>query len=220
MMKTLKYLLPFIVLFSLKQLQAQISISLKAGASKAWQDYGPDVLLPDGAETHIYGLNTTLSAYYDLGKYLRVGIEPGYVRRGAACEPGFIGPFIGDTKLLLDYVQMPLMVSGKLPLMKERFELFAKLGYGPSVMMGAAREEIILNGDEPAQVRREDLSDFSQLNRWGHGAYGGIGMGLNLGPNQIFLECQGYASFRDANSFNVSKNRSININLGFQRYVW
>ena len=220
MMKTLKYLLPIIFLLSLQSLQAQISIGLKAGANRAWQDYGPDVPLPDGAETHIYGLNTSLTAYYDLGKYLSVGIEPGYVRRGAACEPGFIGPFIGDTKLLMDYIQAPLMIAGKLPLLHERLEVFAKIGYGPSVIMAAAREEMILNGDDPATIRREDLSDFSSLNRWDHGAYGGLGFGVNLGPNQIFLESNVYAGFRDANTFNVSKNRSININLGVKRYVW
>lgn len=216
-MKTLKYILAIFFLISLTQVQAQFTLGIKGGYTMAWQDYGPNVPLPDGAETDVSRMNVAATVYYSLGKYLSLGVEPGFVQRGAACEPGFFQPFVGDTKLLLDYVQMPLMLSGHLPIWKDRMEILAKVGYGTSVIVHSEREETILNADQAPVVSRQKIQDTSFLNKWDHGAYGGLGIGVNLGKNLLFLETELYTGFRNVDRLNVSKNRTINVSMGIQR---
>lgn len=216
-MKSLKILLLAILSFSFIQTQAQIRIGLKGGVTRAWQDYGP-VALPDNAETHVMGMNVTATAYYSLGKHISIGIEPGFAERGAACIPGFI-IFEGDTKFFLDYVQAPVMAMGRLPLLNERIEVFGKLGYGASFLVGGQREDTP-NNDEPITRTDIELGENSILNRWDHGAYGGLGIGLNLGKTQIFVEGDVYAGFRDAERANFSQNRSISVNFGLSRELF
>lgn len=218
-MNVIKYVLPLLIIISLGELKAQLSIGLKAGYTNAWESYGPDVPLPENAETDVSGINISAMAYYKLGKFLSIGIEPGYVERGAACFPGFGIIFNGDTKFFLDYVEAPLMISANLPLFNKKIELYGKLGYGASMMVKAEREVTPLN-DEPVTTTPIQLGPESILNRWDHGAYGGVGIGYNFGKTQVFVESNFYYGMRDAERSNVSKNRSVNVNLGVSRRIF
>ncbi len=218
-MKNLKSVLFLVCLFTSGALSAQFSIGLQGGFTKAWEEYG-DVGLPDDAEIDISGLNISILAYHRLGKNLQIGVEPGFARRGAACEPGWnVGPgpiFRGDTKLLLNYVEAPLMVSGNLNFFQNKFEVFGKVGYGTSFLASAYSEEITLGTDEPAERTRINLDESSsRLNRWDHGIYTGFGVAYNLGKNQIFLASDVYMGMKDADRNNTSKNRSVDFNIGY-----
>ena len=107
--------------------------------------YG-DIALPDDAQTHINSYHVSVLMGYKLGKYIQIGLEPGYVRRGAACEPGalFSVPgnvnFQGDSKLFAGYLETPLVISGHLPLFQGKLELICKGGYGPALLVSAMRE--------------------------------------------------------------------------------
>ncbi|MEM6802889.1 MAG: hypothetical protein AAF696_15880 [Bacteroidota bacterium] len=216
-MKSLRILMLLSLSSLIFSAQAQIRIGLTGGLSRAWQDYGP-VAIPEDGEVHVMGMNLRATAYYSLGKYLSIGIEPGFVERGAACIPGFI-IFEGDTKFFLDYAQAPVMLMGKLPLFQERIEVFGKLGYGASFIISGQREDTP-NNDEPIAREQIQLGPNSILNRWDHGAYGGLGVGLNLGKTQLFVAADVYAGFRDVERANFSKNRSISINLGVSRELF
>ena len=88
-MKKIKVLLAVVTFLLTFSLQAQFSYGVEASFIRAWEDYG-DVEIPEGGQIHVNGPQFTVLANYDLGKYFRIGLEPGYAQRGAACEPGFL----------------------------------------------------------------------------------------------------------------------------------
>ena len=218
-MKTLRNLLVIFSIIISAQASAQFSIGIKGGFTKAWEDYG-DVDLPEDAEIDVSGFNISGLAYYRLNNYLQVGIEPGYIQRGAACVPGWNGGFDpifeGDTKLFLNYAELPLMVSGNVSFFQKKFEIFGKAGYGLTFLTTAYSEEIDLGSDEPAIRTKLTLDDdSSNLNRWDHGFYGGLGIAYNLGRNQFFVESDYFMGLKDAERSNTSKNRSIDFSIGY-----
>jgi hypothetical protein len=206
--------------------QSQIVIGIKSGFSDAWQDYGA-VPLPPDAETHIKGYNVSLEVYKPINKYLRLGIEPGFVKRGAACVPGWDGRggigidpiFIGDTRFLINYVELPVNMMFSLPVFKSNFTVFVKGGYGVSVVASAVEEKIYFRGGEPTdQIDRTPivLGENSILNRWDHGVYAGAGLSYSLQAHSIFLEYDFYAGQRDAERFNTSRNRVADFSAGYR----
>ncbi len=212
-MKTIKYLFLLTICSISLQIQAQFSFGVKTGITRAWEDYG-DVEIPEDGETHVYRFNVSGLAYYQFSNYFSFGAEPGYVERGAACEPGFI-IFNQDTKLFLNYVEMPLMLAGNLPLFKNKIEVFGKMGYGASFITTAFREVSDFGSDAPPEKTKLEFGENATLNRWDHGIYSGAGFGFNFGKNQIFLETDYYFGLKDAEKFNTSKNRSLNFNVGY-----
>lgn len=216
-MKTLKIFLLFALCLTLQQLSAQFSVGIKGGYVNAWEYYG-DVELPEDAQIDVNGYNISALAYLRLNNNLKVGMEPGFVQRGAACVPGWMPIFEGDTEFELNYIEAPVFISGNLQLFKSRFEVFGKLGYGASYLTSAYREELtsgIGGSDSPVIRTKMDLGEDSILNRLDHGAYGNFGFAYNLGIHQIFIESGYYHSFTDAERFNTSKNRSVNLNIGY-----
>lgn len=215
-MKTLRNVLFIIFCLGTTPLMAQISIGVKGGHTTAWPDYG-DIQLPENADTKVKGYNVSLLGYYKVNRFLQLGIEPGFVNRGAACEPGWQPIFVGDSKLLLDYIEAPVFVSGHLPLLNDKLEIFGKVGYGWSMITSAMREQInFADGTKQTTKLDPDDPDSSSLNRFDHGLYGSFGIGYNLGTHQLFVESAYYHGLRDVDLFNASKNRSLNLNVGYK----
>jgi Outer membrane protein beta-barrel domain len=199
--------------------QAQISIGLQGGLSKAWMEYG-DVGLPEDAEIEIRGFNLSGLVYYQFNPYLRLGLEPGYTQRGAACVPGWDdGPlpiFRGDSKLFLRYLEMPLMVEGAFPFWKNRMAVFGKVGYGGALLASGYEEVIDFSGDQPKTDRRKlDLSEERRLNRIDHGFYGSAGLRYQCKRQQLFIALDHYRGLKDADKDNKSLNRDLGISLGW-----
>lgn len=208
-MKVSILLVPLLSVLLLNSIQAQLSLGIEGGFTKAWEFY--NVELPEDAEIHVNGFNVHALAYLKFGKHLSLGIEPGYVQRGAACVPGFIAPIRGDNTFLLDYIEAPIMLKGKLPLLGEKLEIFGKLGYGASLMVSGILEVQPANEDE--EPFREKLGE--RVRKLDHGAYGGLGLGINMGPGQLFLESDYYFGVPNAAIINRSENRSTNVNVGY-----
>jgi len=214
-MKITKLFAGILFLLCATQTNAQISIGLKSGYTRAWQDYG-DVIVPEDAITHIHGFHVTATTYLKINKYIEVGVEPGFIRRGAACEPGWnqlTNPnpvFPGDTKLILDYIELPIMAKFNLPLFNDNFEIFGKAGYGGALIAKAVRE------NETSGDRNDvDLGINSTLNRWDHGIYSSLGLGYNFKSSQVFINSDFYFGLRSVERFNYSRNRSLGFNLGY-----
>ena len=210
----MKKIFVFLLLnFIAYQASAQFSVGIRTAYTKAWQDYG-DVELPDNAEVHVNGIQVSALAYFKISKFLSIGLEPGYAERGAACIPGFT-TFESDTRFFLDYVEVPVMVLGKLPVYKNKFEVIGKAGYGPSYIVRGIREDTDLWSLNPPVESDIPLDGFSQFNRWDHGFYGGLALGFNFGQSKIFIESNYYYGLKDFDNLNTSKNRSLNLGLGY-----
>ena len=199
------------------QVNAQITVGIKSGYTRAWEKY--DVEVPEDAEIHVKGFNIAALAYLKLNNFLSIGIEPGYVERGAACIPGWDGGidpgFDGDTELFLKYAELPFMLQGNLPLFKGKLEAFGKAGYGLAYMTAAYERTVDLDGINPPVRNKLDLSNNVRLNRFDHGFHGTVGMGYKLGNGQIFIETAYFGSFSHADRANFSRNRNLNFNLGY-----
>jgi len=203
-----------ICLFLSTNLEAQISIGVKGGYSNAWEDYG-DVELPDDAQIDVNGYYFSILSYLRINKHLDIGLEPGFVQRGAACVPGF-NIFEGDTEFQLNYIELPLMIRGNISFAKEKIEVFGKVGYGGAMVQKGTEKLTIFGSDEPPTETKIDFeNEFSSLNKFDHGAYGGFGIGFNFGKNQLFLEGNYYHGLKDFDNNNTSKNRSLQLGLGF-----
>lgn len=207
-------------LFCSTQLKAQLTIGIKGGYSNAWEDYG-DVNLPDDAEIDVKGFYISLLSYYKINKHLAIGLEPGYVQRGAACRPGWEPVFAGDTKFVLNYLELPVMIRGNFSLLKEKIEIFGKIGYGASMLQKGTEVVTSFAPINPSTIETEiDFEGkFSALNKYDHGAYAGFGFGFNLGKNQLFVEANYYHASIDFDDNNTSLNRSLQFGVGFTRFI-
>ncbi len=210
-----KFSVCFFLLMSLS-LQAQFSIGLKSGYTRAWQNYGENrVLLPEGAKIHVHRMNIALPVYYRLGKHWQIGLEPAYTGRGAACVPEFGLPpepsFKGDTRFKLDYVEVPLSFRFEQALGGDRLSLFVKAAYGFSYMFSGISEIIDLETGQILYV----VNVTRILRRWEHGAYTGLGLSLKLSSSfQCFLTSEYYHGFVNVDPRAPSKARSLSFNLG------
>ncbi len=198
------------------QVFAQVSLGIKGGYTRAWEEYG-DVFVPENAVIHVNRVNVSLMAYYSLGKYLKVGVEPGWVERGAACVPGF-GLFTSETNLMLNYFQAPVLISGTLPMLRGKLLLSGKWGYNVAWMSAAEVETINLNWPESTMRTPVDLANSTAYNRWDHGWQGGLSLGWALGTGELQMFADYFQGTPDAVRMMASQNRSIQIGLGYVQH--
>jgi len=216
----MKQLIFAVTLFASASVSAQFSVGASAGYTRAWQNYG-DVVLPDGAVTHIHGFNSDVQVYYRLNRILSVGVEPGFARRGAACVPGWNGGinpnpvFPGDSRFLLDYIEAPLMIQSNFELFNERFTIQPSLGYGWSLMVNGREEIVNLETGEVEITRDMGIGQGTNLSRWDHGFHGSLKLGWQFGKHGIFAQSSYYFGLINAEAWNVSKNRALNFNFGY-----
>ncbi len=218
-MNTTKHtLLTAIICLLAFDLHAQFSLGVRGGFTRSWEEYGA-VTLPNDATIHVDRLQVSGLAYYSFGKYFSVGIEPGFVQRGAACIPGWNGGgglFVGDTKFLLNYVELPLMAKVSVPLYRQ-LKIFGKAGYGVARIVSAYEETSFLGTDQATIKSSLDFDANPSLQKWDHGLYGSVGLSFDIGANQIFVESLYYAGQRDFDTSFTSKNRGYHLGIGYMR---
>ena len=189
---------------------AQVNIGLQGGYVKAWEEYRRD--LPDDAQIHIEGFRFGASAYGAITSALSVGIEPNYVRRGAACEPGFVF-FNQDTKLKLDYVELPLNVRFQHQLLTPRLEAFVSAGYSASYLLQAQREITDLSTGEVISDDKLPMED-SNMRRWDHGVRAAGGLMYHFSKFTVLAKYDRYYGQIDVEKSFTSQNREMSITTG------
>ncbi len=211
-MKTTNYLFILIFCFISITAEAQLSFGIRAAYVKSWMEYG-DAYVPAGAIIHVKRFQVSAILEHPLNQHFSIGVEPGFTQRGAACFPGW-NTFVGDTKLLLNYAELPVMMSAKIPVMNNRFELFGKGGFGVSRVITAYRHITNAGTGYPPENTKLDL-DNSNLRKWDYGFYGGLGLGYKIGENRLFLDVNYYHGLKDVDKLNTSKNRSLQYGFGY-----
>ncbi len=197
---------------------AQLDLGIRTGYGQSWQNYGDDFPV-DGSTLKIDGFEVALTAYKPLSRHLSVGIEPGFARRGAACEPGFVWNnifVVQDATLNANYLQAPVLVQGHFELWQGKLSLLPKLGGGVSYMVSGYRDVVFIDAERPQE--RQPI-DFSQQNldvsRWDIGLHGGLGIGLPVGPGQLLIEGRYYHGIGDVSNQLTSENRSWTAGIGY-----
>ncbi len=210
-MLRLVFLLCFIS--SVFMANAQYTLGLKGGYTRAWEAYG-DVGLPEDAEIQVDGLNLSLLAYRNVGKFFTVGVEPGFIERGAACIPGFQPIFEGDTKFLLKYTELPVFFGATVPVFNTGFDISAKAGYNVAYLQ-TAYQEVTNFQDNTTTRTKMGLKNSEILRRWDHGLKAGAKISRSFGKSQLFLGTDYFHGLIDAEKSNTSQNRSIEFYLGY-----
>ncbi|GLR18386.1 outer membrane beta-barrel protein [Portibacter lacus] len=215
----MKHKLGFLIIISILSIQAihsQLSIGFKGGYTNSFQEYG-DVDLPQDAEIDVEGFNIGMLINYDLNNSFALEVSPAFVRRGAACMPGFIN-FSGDSDLLLSYAELPVYLAFKYPFMKNRITPFVKLGYSGNILL-KAEEKIEVNFINDPSFNFTDITDNNTIRKIDHGIALGAGLNINAGLNTFVISIEHYRGFPDAEKLNTSKNRSLSYNFGIMQRI-
>ena len=206
----------FSCLFLVNNIQAQLTFGIQGSYQNAWQDYGDDF---DGNGQKIKGYSTSLLAYYTVGNNIELGTEPGYVRRGAACEPGFFidNPYLsGDATLYANYLTAPVFVKTRKSIFKGSLDIFVKGGGGPSWLVDGYRQlDLEWGPADDTQIQDINFDEETNLRRLDVGLNAGAGFEVRLGPGAVQFSYEYYHSLRDMNEEMTSKNRSMGYALGY-----
>jgi hypothetical protein len=190
----------------------QLSLGIKTGYVKAWEHYG-DIGLPDDAKIHINGFQVSGIIDLPISPIVSLRMEPGYIRRGAACYPGYVSS-IRDTRFRFNYVELPVMLAIHHRFGSSRFGVTGKAGYGASYIVRGTQESVFLLIDESSSIK-VNFKDEDWINRWDHGLYAGIGASYFLGANQLTAEIMHYHGLSDVDENNTTKNRTLQYSLGY-----
>lgn len=201
---------------------AQTTLTIKAQAGKSWQNYGDDFPI-NGYDQNITHYGFSAELFRDINPHFALGIGPGYMRRGAACEPGFFnGDFIADpflavdATIFLDYVQIPFLVRGTLPLFG-KLEVFGQGGAGFSYLVGGFRDITTFFVPPSTERRKLDFEGADQnLNRFDFGWSSTLGFAYPIGKGKLRVSGDHYNSFLDMNQRNTSLNRNWAVGLSYQ----
>ena len=202
----------FATLLTILHGSSQLSFGLKGGYVKAWERYG-DIGLPEDARIHVNGLQVSGVVDLPVSELVSFSLEPGYVRRGAACYPGWVSQF-RDTKFRFNYIELPVMLGIHHTFPGSHFGIIGKAGYGASYMISATQEtiftDIVDSSSEKVEFNEEDW-----INRWDHGMYGGIGVSYSIAGNRLIAEAMHYHGRTDVDKNNVTGNRSLQFTVGY-----
>ncbi len=215
-MKKLSILL-FVLAFSIHT-HAQFTLGIKGGYSHAWPEYG-DMDLPEGAETDISGFNVGILLEHKIKSSFVISMSPGYVKRGAACLPGWQTDFVEDSKVYLNNFEIPLSVGKVFAVDRLKLDVVPSLGYGFSYLFSAYAHEDQTWSDQQTFtiVRPIDIGNdpSDRFNAFDHGMYISLRVHRSILPNHsIFMESSYYHGMKDFDKQNTSKTRNLNYNFG------
>lgn len=218
-MNTKTHLIILLLMISFS-INAQTSVGLKTHFGTAWQEYG--TLPINGYDQRIDGYGVAIEIIKELSPRFRVKANPGFVRRGAACEPGFLFfdpitpgnlvPF-QDATLYSNYIEFPIRFNAKWSL-ANRLSLFVESGAGIAYMISGYRT-IQFFDNRPNMDQKLDFDNETTLNRYDFGAHAGLGLNYEVGRGYFHLSGEYYHGFMDVTDTNTSKNRSLSIGLGY-----
>ena len=197
-------------------LSAQLSLGIQTQVGESWQYYGEEIDI-NGFDQRIDHYGVSAQLMYNLSPNLSIGVAPGYMRRGAACFPGFIGELqpVQDATIYANYLQLPVLLRWNTPL-GGRWSTFAEAGAGFAYLLNGHWELLFFNLEGDRQKRDIDFNQDSFLNRYDFALQANLGMAYELGPGQVRLSGGYYHGMLDVNDNNTSENRAWSIQLGYQ----
>ena len=197
--------------------EAQLSIGAKVTRNQAWQYYAND--FPElNNNLKVKGFGVAATFQFHLNDHLRIGAEPGYIQRGAACEPGFVGDnifLVEDATQYARYIQLPLHIEGGIPIMKNAARVFGKCGFGAGYFVSGYRNISFWDGS-PREDQAIIFDNEPNLRRLDYGLNGGAGLALNFLIGEIVLEGNYYHGLRDVDQRFSSKYRDWSLSLGYR----
>lgn len=215
MTKTTIFIGLFLITF-LYQSNCQTEIGLKGGFTNSWPGYG-DLELPDNAQTNVSGYNLSLFVGMSINDKLGFSFQPAFIKRGAACFPGWQPVFEGDSKVFLNYFELPIFINKKFKF--KSTTIVPSFGYGLSFLNSASvhQEQLLASGTRTIVSSIEVGNDSEEsFNRLDHGFYFSIRIDQQILQNHfIFFESAHYLGMKDYDKLNTSKNRNMNFNIGF-----
>lgn len=204
--------------FSCSLIYAQLSVGLQVETGESWQYYGEQTEI-NGFDQRISHYGFSAALFYAISPKISVGVKPAYMRRGAACFPGFAGieqPVVQDATIYANYVQLPLLAQMNFPV-TNRFSVFAEAGGGFSYLLDGHWQLLLFDNLEGNAERRDiDFESDTFLNRYDFAAQGSLGFAYQMGPGQVQLAGGYYHGFLDVNDNNTSENRTWSLSLGYQ----
>ncbi len=191
-MKIQKHFLVFLLCWISLQLSAQFSIGLRSSYIKAWEDYESTAIPDEVQQLSVSGFQVSVLAYLEFNQFLKIGVEPGFIQRGATFDQVNYDRVLSNINYLYQYVDFPIMIAGNYPLFKGKWEMFTKLGYSLSVLNSAYRELEFPPTSTPYQRSKINLSNDRLLKRIDQGINSSLGLARNFGRNQLFVEANYY----------------------------
>ncbi len=208
---------------------AQWSLGLQGGYSKAWHNNYYVTRNDDAPLPKVSGWQMLVPVYRSLNRFIQMGVEPGVVQRGMIANSGSLFFFdqvfdptssffpVYQHRFYTTFVQMPVMIKVNAPLADDQLSFFVKGGIGPSWLMAA---EAGMDGGaefglaENGTLEEIDLKE-NEVGRWDFGMHSGVGLQFMMGPGQMMLSFDQYVGFISHDFFEYSKGRSYGFSLGY-----
>lgn len=214
-------LLTFICVACANLINCQVELGVKGGFTHSWPGYG-DLELPEDAQTSVSGYNISLFVSKTLSNQVGVSFQPTYVKKGAACFPGWQPTFAGDSKVFLNYLEFPFLVNRKVK--TGLLTITPSVGYGFSVLQSASLHIDQIRGDNtiitsvsPIVVGEDSDDSFNKID---HGFYLSLRFDRQLMQNHfVFFESAYYHGMKDYDKVDTSKTRNLNFNFGFGYFI-
>ena len=210
----MRYLLFITTLFLLTPAQAQVSFGLLAGYNRSQEKY--DVEVPEDAQLHIASYHISGLLTVPVSKRFSVMTEAGFIQRGAACEPGFVG-FAQDSELRLHYGNLTVNTSYDV-LKWGRLKVSAYAGFSGSYLLSGNTTITFEDFQGPGRVRRDlELENNDRWNRLDTGLSYGSMIKFQFGCGDIITRVGGYRGFIDVDSNNGSLSRDLLLSIGYSQ---
>lgn len=209
----MKNFLLFSALLLSASLSAQVSFGVNFLYNQAWQKYDESLNI-DRGNVYIDKFGGSATVQYDFSPNFSIVAEPGFIQRGAACFPGFL-PSGNEVTFVGNYLEMPVLLKGRIFAAENQFQFFAFAGAGYSYMLSATRTIDFQDEGTPDQRNRINFDEEPNVNRTDFGFYGGGGVGILMGPGYITATARYYHGMPNVDDFQESKNRALGFALGY-----
>jgi hypothetical protein len=191
-------------------LSAQLSVGGRIGLNLATVNIEQDGLSikPDSkAGLQIAGL-------LDIGVSENFSIQPEltFIQKGYKFEFDFLGTKSED-KFIINYLEVP--VHAKYGFGGEKIKAFVMGGPSLGFALGGKLESCV---DGTCESEDIEFSDDDGFNRFELGLSLGAGIGLNVGPGEVFLDVRyllGLSRIMEDDSDGTTKNQGVAIGLGY-----
>ena len=108
-----------------------------------------------------------------------------------------------SASIFATYVQLPVFAKYKISILKDKFDLSAKLGAGSAYATSAYMQSNNTVSDNKSDITPIHFNNDDGFTRTDGGLYGGLGFAYKIGPGMILFETEAYRGLKSMhNHFN------------------